>query len=246
MNPDTALPLALSVGLAGVVSRVLVLWLYSSKWGDDWCGRLVLCSVAILALGANIAAAANSSYQRVSIGEGISIEIPKHWVVHSIAEKKNFAAAAEASTRGVGIDNETAGNKNTLLAVSALPTPSGAKIRVSVIRPPEFTSAELAAATAKELKESRADWFSAMSKNVSATGGKVLSLEAPRIEKINGQVALLIDYRRTDPGSPSPWTVKMYQIPVADKMILFTISHRESDAAIFKPVIDHAKQSMRF
>lgn len=202
--------------------------------------------MATLTLGANFATANNSNYQRVSIGEGISIEVPKHWIVHSNAEKRNFAAAAEASSRGAGIDNEHTADKATLLAVSALPTPSGAKIRVSVIRPPEFTGAELAATTAKELKESRADWLSAMSKNVSATGSKLLALDTPRVEVINGQASLLVEYRRTDPRSPSPWTVRMYQIPVADKMILFTISHRESDAAIFKPVLDHAKRSIRF
>lgn len=29
-----------------------------------------------------------------------AIEVPKHWVVHSTAEKQNFAVAAEASRRG--------------------------------------------------------------------------------------------------------------------------------------------------
>lgn len=246
MNPDTALQLALYAGLAGAVIGLYVLRLYSGKRRSDRRGGLVLFMVAVLTLWANVATAANSNYQHVAIGEGISIEIPKHWVVHSIVEKKNFAAAGEASMRSAGIDNESAGDKNTLLAVSALPTPSGAKIRVSTISPPEFTSAELAATTAKELKESRADWLSAMSKSVSAIGEKLLALDTPRIDKINGRSALLIEYRRTDPRSPSPWTVRMYQIPVADKMILFTISHRESDAAIFKPVIDHVKQSIRF
>lgn len=108
---------------------------------------LFFSMAAALTLGTGLPVAANSNYQRVSIGEEISIEVPKHWIVHSNAENKNFAAAAEASSRGEGINNESAGDKNTLLAVSALPTPSGAKIRISVVRPPDFTRADLTATT---------------------------------------------------------------------------------------------------
>jgi len=188
----------------------------------------------------------DSNYQRLSLKEGISVEVPRHWLVHSDAEKKNFAAASEAGTRGTGNNYDTAEDSSRLLAVSALPMPTGAKIRITVVRPLRFSGADLRAATAKDLKESQAELATEMSQAMKATGGKLLDLKVPRVETISGQSALLIEYRRTDLRTSSPWTVRRYRIPVGDKLIEFTTSYRESDALIFKPILDHTKQSLRF
>jgi hypothetical protein len=193
-----------------------------------------------------LATADESNYQRLSLKEGISIEVPRHWLVHSDAEKKNFAAAGEASTRGAGNNYDTEEDSSRLLAVSALPMPSSAKIRITVVRPLRFTGADLMAATAKDLKESQAELATEMSQAMKATGGQLLDLKVPRVETIGGQSALLIEYRRTDLRTPSPWTVRRYRIPVGDKLIEFTTSYRESDAPIFKPILDHTKHSLRF
>ncbi len=187
-----------------------------------------------------------SDYQRLALKEGISIEVPSHWLVHSDVEKKNFADTAESHMRDAGIDSDTTENKSRLLAVSALPAPSGAKIRVNVIRPLGFSGAELRSMTAQDLKDIKADFSSGAAKSSSAIGMELLSVETPKIVLINNSTAIMFEYRRSDLHEPSPWKVRVYRIPVGDKQIEFTLSFRESDAAIFKPIIEHTKQSLRF
>jgi hypothetical protein len=206
----------------------------------------ILSSFVALLLVAMPAVAGSGNYQRLMLKEGISIEVPTHWFVHSDAEKKNFAAAGEGATRTAGIDYDTAENKSRLLAVSALPIPSGAKIRVNVIRPLSFTQAALRSASAQDLKDIDAEFRSEIAALMTGMGVRLLSVQMPKIESINNNAALLFEYRRSDLRGPSPWIVKLYRIPVRDKMIELTISFRETDAAIFKPIIEYAKQSLRF
>lgn len=206
----------------------------------------VFILVAVLTATANFAIAGDTRYQRFSLKEGISIEAPSHWLVHADSEKKNFAAASEGAARIAGIDYDTNQDKSRLIAISALPTPSGAKIRINLIRPLPFSSAELRSASAQNLKDVETEFRAVMGKSMASMGAKLLAVATPRIEMVSGSPSLLLEYRRSDPHGPSPWTVTQYKIPVGDKLIELTTSYRESDATIWKPVIEYAKQSLRF
>ncbi len=85
-----------------------------------------------------------------------------------------------------------------------------------------------------------------MEKGMASMGAKLLAVSEPRIEMINDSPSLLLEYRRSDPHSPSPWTIKQYRIPVGNKLIEMTVSYRESDATIWKPILEYVKQSLRF
>jgi hypothetical protein len=206
----------------------------------------VFILVAVLAAKANSAIAGDTRYQRFSLKEGISIEAPSHWLVHADSENKNFAAASEGAARTAGIDYDTNRDKFRLIAISALPTPSGAKIRINLIRPLPFSSAELRSASAQDLKDVEAEFSTGMAKSMTAMGAKLLAVTTPRIKIINGSPALLLEYRRSDLSGPSPWTVEQYRIPAGDKLIELTISYRESDESICKPILEYVKQSLRF
>lgn len=206
----------------------------------------VFILVAVLTASANSAFAGDTRYQRFSLNEGISVEAPSHWLVHADSEKKNFAAASEGAARTAGIDYDTNQDKSRLIAISALPTPSGAKIRVNLIRPVPFSSADLRSASAQDLKDVETEFSAVMAKSMASMGAKLLAVATPRIEMINGGPSLLLEYKRSDLRGPSPWTVKQYKIPAGDKLIELTISYRESDATIWKPILEYVKQSLRF
>lgn len=207
---------------------------------------LVFILVAVLDTMANAAVARDTSYQRFHLKEGISIEAPSHWEIHTNTEKKNFAAAGEGAARTAGIDYDTNQDKSRLIAISALPIPSGAKIRVNLIRPLPFSSAELRSASAQDLKDVQTEFKAGSEKVMAAMGVKLLAVAMPKIESINGNPALLLEYRRSDTYGPSPWTVRQYKIPAGNKLIELTISYRESDAHIWKPILEYVKQSLRF
>ena len=113
--------------------------------------RMWLYQLLITALMIGTASAQDTAFRRVRLPYGISLEIPSHWEVLPQVAKQNLAAASEAISKNAG-GTEDSGKREMLLAVSANPNPSGAKIRVSVATPPEYTQADLAAVTAAELR----------------------------------------------------------------------------------------------
>jgi len=115
--------------------------------------------------------------------------------VHADSEKKNFAIATKGAALIADIDYDNNQDKTRLIAISALPTPSGAKIRINLIRPLPFSSTELRSASAQDLKDVEAEFSAAMEKIAAALGIKLLAVATPKIEMINGCPALLLEYR---------------------------------------------------
>lgn len=202
-------------------------------------------SLLFITLFIGSASAQDSSFRSVRLAYGISLEIPSHWKVLSQETRQNLVAASEAMTKNFGIEGPS-GRKQGLLAVNATPDPTGSMIRVSVTTPPEYTQADLAAATAAELNQMRPD-LSAMFKKLEASGGpKILEMQTPKIERFNSQLALVMSYTRAGLIGPSPWQVIQYKVPTSNKLIEITLSYRQSDAIIWKPILENVKRSIRF
>lgn len=175
----------------------------------------------------------------------MSIDVPAHWVVLSEANRSNVAAAGRALTELAGVDGAPSG-KETLLAVNAIPAPTGAMIRVSVTKPPDYSEEELSAMTAQELKEVEAEVLTGFKKMESSGGPRIIELYPVRIETLNGKKALVLSYRRHSTVSASPWRVTQYKVPLPDRLVELTLSHRESDAQLWRPILEKVKLSLRY
>ncbi len=205
----------------------------------------VFYSLLIITLFVGSVSAQDTPFQRVQLAYGISVEIPGHWQVLSQENRQNLRAASEAITKNAGIDGAS-GKKQNLLAVNATPDPPGSMIRVSVTTPPEYTQADLATATVAELNQMRTQ-LAAIYKELEASGGpKILDVQTPRIERINNKLALVIGYTRADFFGPSPWQVTQYRVPANNQTIEMTLSYRQVDAVIWKPILENVKRSIRF
>lgn len=207
---------------------------------------LLIALTSILIFMINFSYADDLNYQRLKLKEGISIEVPKHWHKHTEIEKMNFAASSEASSKIAKSEYDEKNDKIRILAVSSLPIPSAAKIRLNVLRPVVMTSDYLVSLTAQDLKDTQIELSAVMAKSMSEVGSKLLSLETPRIESINGKPTFCFDYRRTDLRVPNPWVVRICQISVGNKTIEFTTSYRETEGVVYKVILDYVKQSLHF
>lgn len=205
--------------------------------------RHLFCVVAFALLG-NSAFAQDTTFRRVQLSYGISLEIPSHWTVLSQDTRKNLGAAGSAMVDNAGIDGPS-GQKQNLLAVNATPDPTGAMIRVSVTSPPDYTQADLAAATAADLKEAGAEMLKLFRQLEASGGPKIIEMQSFRIEKFNRQFVLVMPYVRASKFGPSPWQVTQYKIPVSNRLIEITLSHRHSDAIVWRPILERVKRSVR-
>lgn len=207
--------------------------------------HLFLAAFIALTLLAHSAFAQDTSFRSVQLAYGISLDVPSHWTVLSLENRKNLGAAGQAMTDNAGIEGSS-GRKESLLAMNATPNPTGAMIRVSVTSPPDYTQSDLAAATPADLQEVGTETLK-MFRQLEASGGpKIIEMQPVRIERLNNYRVLVMPYIRAGVNGPSPWQVTQYKIPVSNRLIEITLSHRQSDAIVWRPILERVKRSIKF
>lgn len=199
----------------------------------------------ILATVVGQAFATQTAFKRIQLGNGLSIEIPTHWNVLSQSTRRNLNAAGEAISEEAKVETPS-GRKETLLAVNATPDPAGAMIRVSVTMPPEYSQQDLRDATPSDLTEISTELLLNFRKLELAGGPKIIQMQAASIDAMSNYKVLVLPYRRESKFGPSPWQVTQYKIPLKDRLIEITLSYRESDQIVWRPIVNKVKRSIRF
>lgn len=206
---------------------------------------LFLAALAGLAIIAHPVFAQDTSFRNIQLTYGISLDVPSHWVLLNLESRKNLSAAGQAIIDNAGVEGPS-GRKESLLAMNATPSPTGAMIRVSITFPPDYTQSDLALVTPEDLKEIGVEILKGF-RTIEASGGvKIIEMQPVRIERFNGYRALVMPYVRAGVNGPSPWQVTQYKIPVSDRLIEITLSHRQSDAIVWRPIIERVRRSLRF
>ncbi|MFI3189268.1 hypothetical protein BCS42_14210 [Crenothrix sp. D3] len=190
--------------------------------------------------------AQDTSFHRVELAYGISLDIPSNWVVLSQDSKKNIAVAGEAMLSNAGIEGSS-GQKERLLAVNAQPeSNNNATIRVSVTMPPDYTQADIAIATPKDL-EAIGFEMQKLFKTIEVSGGiKIIEMQPVHIEKFNNFLSLVMPYVRAGVNDSVPWQVTQYKIPVSNRLIEITFSYKQTDALVLNPILERVKSSVQF
>lgn len=207
--------------------------------------KFLIPTLLLASLFVGSALAQDTSYRRVQLVHDISIEIPSHWKVLSQETRQNLGAVGEAITKNAGVEGPS-GKKVSLLAVNATPDPTGAMIRVSFTSPPDYTQSDLAAATPADLKDIGAEMQNTFRKLEAFGGPKIMEMQPVRIEKLNNYRVLVMPYVRAGINGPSPWQVTQYKIPVSARLIEITLSYRQSDAILWRPILERVKRSLQF
>ncbi len=193
----------------------------------------------------NFAFAQDNLFYRVELPYEISLEIPSHWTILSKEERQNVQAARSAIIDNAGIESPIQG-KQSLLVVKAPPDPPGAIIRVSVTTPSELAQSDLAVATIADLREVSSETHKLLMQLEENGGAKIIKMKPVKIEKINGDFALVTSYVRASFNGPSNWDVIQYKIPISNRLIEITLSHRQADAVIWRPILERVKRSVKF
>jgi hypothetical protein len=175
----------------------------------------------------------------------LSIEIPRHWEALDAASRANLATLSETIT----------GSPPTVasLAVSARPAPAGAIIRVTRLKNEGPTQRQLSDAARTNplglLKDLASDLeveFAQMEDASRKLGMQILEKPRASLASIDGRTALLITYKRSGAAGGPPFFVRQFHVPLETAKALVTVSHRETDAILYKPILEHVLQSIDF
>lgn len=204
----------------------------------------------------NNSSAQVSNYRRIEVGKRVSLEVPKHWHVRDLDERRNIAAAGEAIMDAVGRKNEP--SHVTSLSVVSQPGPVGAIIRISFIPIDKLSQSDVRSAlqsdregtlrevetSFREVETSFREEKAVLSKVMEKQGIKIIGQESFGFDLIGNMTAFTLSYRRTSAVGSSPFLVTQYHVPVGLEKVLITLSYREADALLFRPILERVKRSV--
>lgn len=205
--------------------------------------KSIWIAVLFIATAHSLSFAKETAYTKMDLLYGISIDVPAHWVILARETRKNIAASGEAVLSNAGLEGPD-GKKVTLLAINAVPAPTGAMIRVSVMSPPEYTQADLVAATPNDLREIRTQMLSMFKRAEKSGGVKIIDIAPVRVQAVAGKHAMVSSYSRESLVGGGPWSVTQYKIPTPERVVEITLSHRDSDAPLWRPILERIKRSI--
>lgn len=206
-----------------------------------------LLALVVFCVGNSLAQ--ESNYRRIEVGKRVSVEVPAHWHVRDLDERRNIAAAGEAITNAVGRKNEP--NHVSSLSVVSQPEPVGAIIRISFIPTDGLTQSDVRQAIQsdrvgilREIGTVFREEMAVLSKGMEKQGMKIIGRESVGIDSIGDMTAFTFSYRRTSAIGPWSFLVTQFHVPVGREKVLITLSYRESDALLFRPILDRVKRSV--
>lgn len=199
-----------------------------------------LCLFALFSLQ-TAEAQSSSNFAPVKLPRGIELQVPKGWWLlgadHNRAIQTSVEAAMDLS--GIGLPE---GNESNLIAANSMPRTTYAAVRVDSTIPPSVALSEFASITATDVRELQTEMRQNLQKLLPLQGGQLIEFFGSRIEKISGHPAIVTEYRRTGPKGPV--FVQINQIFTSSQEIRINLSYRESEVALWKPVIDKIRQSI--
>jgi hypothetical protein len=200
----------------------------------------LLCLFVLLPLQTTYAQSV-SQFSPVKLPRGIELQIPKGWWLLSADHNRVIQTSVEAAMdlSGIGLPD---GQETNLIAANSMPRSTYAAVRVDSIIPPSIAPSEFASITAADVRELQTEMRQNFQKLLPLQGNQLIEFFGSRIEKISGHPAIVTEYRRTGPKGPV--FVQINQIFTSSQEICINLSYRESEVALWKPVVGKIRQSI--
>jgi hypothetical protein len=195
---------------------------------------------ALLPLQATYAQS-GSNFAPVTLPRGIELQIPKGWWLLSADHNRLIQTSVEAAMdlSGIGLPD---GQETNLIAANSMPRSTYAAVRVDSTIPPSVSPSAFASITAADIRELQTEMRQNLQKLLPLQGNQLIEFFGSRIEKISGHPALVTEYRRTGPKGPV--FVQINQVFTSSQEIGINLSYRESEVALWKPVVGKIRQSI--
>lgn len=186
-------------------------------------------------------AQSGSNFAPVTLQRGIELQIPKGWWLLSADHNRVIQTSVEAAMdlSGIGLPD---GQETNLIAANSMPRSTYASVRVDSTIPPSVAPSEFASITAADIRELQTEMRQNLQKLLPLQGNQLIEFFGSRVEKISGHPAIVTEYRRTGPKGPV--FVQINQVFTSSQEIRINLSYRESEMALWKPVVGKIRQSI--
>jgi hypothetical protein len=183
----------------------------------------------------------SSHFVSVKLPRGIELLLPRGWWLIGPDLNRLIEMSSEAALdlSGIGLPE---GQRTNLIAANSMPRSTYASVRVDSTVPPSAAASEFSALRTADLNELQKEARANLLKSLPLQGNQLVNFNGMRIDKISGYPCVVTEYSRTGPQGPV--IVQLNQIFTAAQEIGINLSYRESEIALWKPVIGRIRQSI--
>jgi len=196
-------------------------------------------AIWLLVLTPHLAEASN--FVAVKLPRGVELQLPKGWWLLTAQHNQLIDMSAEAAMDLSGI-RAAEGTEVNLIAANSMPRTTYAAVRVDSTTPVSGSPSEISNLTSADIRAVQAEMQSNLQKILPQQGNQLLAFFGVRRVTISEYPALITVYRRSGPKGPV--MVSIVQIFTPSQDLRINLSYRESEQAIWKPVIGKVYQSI--
>jgi len=188
-------------------------------------------------------ASATDNFARVKLPKGVSIELPKNWVVLSGNQRITLDSAVESALDLSGIKQEG----SELPFAANYYDDKGNTLGIMNVRyypQLELAQADAQSASAQDVRELDAALKESMIPSMKAFNMTVTSWAGTQKSVINGITVFLTEYQRKSLKGSGEFRVRAVRVLAADKSFTVTVSYHEAASFLLKPITDRIINSL--
>jgi hypothetical protein len=196
-----------------------------------------LVPAAVVLLYAATVVGAAENFVTVTLPKGVSIDLPKNWVVLSNHQRITLDTAVESRLDLSGIEQDTSdlefaanyydGRGNTVGIVNLRYYPDL-----------DLSQADARRATGQDVQELDAALKQNLLKGLEAFGMSITSWSGTIKTEINGVTSFITEYHRASIKTRGDFRVRLIRVFAEDRSVTVTISYLDSMAMILQPITD--------
>lgn len=186
---------------------------------------------------------AYGNYISVRLPNGVTVELPKNWIVLSNNQKITLDSWVQAKTEGRGIFN----NSSELAFAANYYDERNITAGIFNIRyypNLDISQSDAKAAGAKDIKELDTTIRQNIIPGIEAAGGRVLAWLGTTKLSINGSTAFITEYRRSSPRGEI-FRTRLVRFFNENKSFTITISYREDQEFFLRAICDKIISSIK-
>lgn len=205
---------------------------------------LKILTTTILIFASNSITIADNAYQRFHLPKGVSLEIPKSFLLLSDNEKIDITAFAESlydDEYKLNVLNfaanhyDSEGNTDALVNIRFYPNNPYSQMHPKVLRYLDDELKELELSTMNEMYNS----------TNSIPGMKIIQWNGVSVQEIGGLVAVVTDYRRSIKGDSSRVRLIMFHNLKDSFHMTVSYDDKENNSFMLKGIINQIIKSLQ-
>ena len=187
---------------------------------------------------------AANNYVRIALPHGVSMELPRNWVVLSSNQRITLDSSVQAITEGIGMFDASS-DLNFAANLYDEANKTAAIVNIRYYPDMELTQADARAASRADVQELDGVLKSSLAQAGKAFGFSLVKWAGTSPRTVNGKIAFVTEYERSPLNNNGNFRVRLVRVFNNNASFTITVSYRASQEYLLRPICDRIIASIR-